>query len=186
MEQVNVILDSWIIQDGNYYDFKVGDEAVFALEFYFGEVRKIQPVQESWNLISEFEYHVTAKVLYRSKATWVIDFGLMAYQEFKDPTFAKGDWIEGTLSVGIDPYFYASYLKDEAGIPWIKYKFRIDEILLNTTPWLENDRMRYRDESRISFESVEKTNAWNDDNGHGSYILKCVVIEPPEQTHQSK
>ena len=34
MELLNVGLDAWIIQDGNYADFRVGEEQDFALEFY--------------------------------------------------------------------------------------------------------------------------------------------------------
>ena len=34
MEKINVGLSSWIIQDGNYEDFAVGQEQRFALEFY--------------------------------------------------------------------------------------------------------------------------------------------------------
>ncbi len=29
---MNIVLDSWIIQDGNYDDFRIGDKYKFALE----------------------------------------------------------------------------------------------------------------------------------------------------------
>ena len=34
METLNIGIDSWIIQDGNYGNFVVGQDTKFAIEFY--------------------------------------------------------------------------------------------------------------------------------------------------------
>jgi len=187
MESINVNLDSWIIQDGNYEDFIVGQEATFALEFYpHSELKRSKPGERAFVSAGPSEYQVVAEVIYRSPKAVVVDFGLMVYRETENFEYAERDWFDGKLNIGIDPFFYSSYLKDEPGIPWIKYKFRIDEILLDTTPWIQDGRMQYRDESRISFRSVSKTNAWEDDDGNGSYILKCSGIQQTMRPEKGK
>src|SRR4051794_15016203 len=122
MESISISLDSWMIQDGNYDDFAVGQEVIFALEFYPGELTRTVRREKAIIAIGPYEYQVVAEVIYRSEETWIADFGLMAYQELKNPKYEKGDWLEGTINIGVDPFFYSEYLKDESGIPWIKYK----------------------------------------------------------------
>ena len=39
-------LDSWIVQDGNYPDFAGGQQAEFAIEFYFPERRELDTLGE--------------------------------------------------------------------------------------------------------------------------------------------
>jgi hypothetical protein len=172
-------IDSWIIQDGNYPDFRVGQVARFALEFYrfaLTPAREGNPFAER---LSVSRYEVHAQVIYLSPSAWVVDFGLRAYQHQPPPKgVRKGGWLAGELYVGIDPFFYFEELSALPDMPELRYDWRIRSILLETTPWLEQvdhaGRTVYsRDEPRTSFVEVAETNAWSDDEGRASYLLEC-------------
>jgi hypothetical protein len=105
--------------------------------------------------------------------------GFLAYQEVKPPRYAKrGSWVEGEISVGIDPYMYFEYLKNLSGMPSLTYRFRVDQIFLDTTPLIEKpSHMRVRDEQNETYRELAETNAEDDSAGHANYILKCVSID---------
>jgi hypothetical protein len=106
----------------------------------------------------------------------------MAYQNCEPPPVAKqGAWVEAEIYLGIDPFFYFEELDSLPGMPALQYEWRIGGISLETTPWLsrQDDTGRTfmtRDEQRESFREVPATNAWDDDQGHGDYILACERI----------
>jgi hypothetical protein len=182
MDSLNIGIDAWIIQDGNYGDFSVGQEAQFALEFYPHSLKSSNCESPSAVLLKATRYQVCGQVVYRTDGLWVLDMGLLAYQEGQPPRdVTKGSWVEGEIHLGVDPFMYFEYLKDMSGIPAMTYGFRVEQILLETTPWLaksdESGRtMMVRDERNESYRDVMETNAWSDDNGHASYVLKCVPI----------
>lgn len=112
----------------------------------------------------------------------MIDFGIMAYEKRTPPPFAKvGTWIDGEINLGIDPFFFFEDLHKQPGMPAQQYDWRIERILLETTPWLctkrpEGGTLMERDKSKESFREVERTNAWEDDERRGSYELECEKI----------
>jgi hypothetical protein len=179
MKQINVGLSSWIIQDGNYDDFRVDQEASFALEFYPHSIGPSNRTLVTATNIDASRYQICGNVIYQAKEAWVIDVGVLAYQEGAPPENIKqGDDVEGEIYIGIDPFFYFEDLYKLPGMPTLTYKFRIKCILLETTPWLESTdetgrKVLARDATKESYREVSQTNAWEDDNGHGHYILKC-------------
>jgi hypothetical protein len=179
MQQINVGLSSWIIQDGNYGDFALGQETSFALEFYPHSLRKSQQTVPTLTQIRGYRYQVCGQVIYQTQEVWVINCGLIAYQEGKPPQYAKkGGWVEGEIQIGIDPFFYFEALYKLPGMPDLTYNFRIANILLETTPWLEStdstgQKFLARDETQESYTEVSQTQAWQDDNGLAEYILQC-------------
>jgi len=182
MEILHVGIDSWIIQDGNYSDFRVGEAAKFALEFYPQSIEASHERQVSRDHLFGSRYRVCCKVIYTAKNVWVVDFGFMAYQNQPPPRVAsKSKWLQAEIYVGIDPFFYFEELHALPNMPSLKYDFRIREILVETTPWLtskdgQERTILTRDESRRSFTPVAETNAWGDDQGHAHYILECEPI----------
>jgi hypothetical protein len=187
MQTIFVGLDSWIIQDGNYGDFRVGEETHFALEFYpyWTSTTAVQSTQMTRQ--NSCRYSCQGRYAFLADNVCVLDFGLLAYNESRSPSnFKLNDWIEVAIYLGIDPFFYKDRLRNTPGIPPLFYEWLIEKIWLETTPWLENrdegDRtVRTRNESQEAFREVEKTDAWNDDGGHAHYLLECRRIGGPQR-----
>jgi len=54
-------------------------------------------------------------------------------------------------------------------------KWQIKRIFLETTLMVEmQPKILSRDEARFSEIEIQKTNAWDDDNGHAAYALECT------------
>ena len=172
-------MNSWIIQDGNYGDFAVGDTSKFALEFSGKKLIPSAAREQSADLLNTSIYRVRAMVVFVHPKVWVIDFGVLAFWEEEPPSFAKiGDWVEGDIFVGIDPYFYKDYLHKFPGIPNLYYDWKVEGVLRQDTPWLSavNERggiTMSRDAARERWTEVQHTKAWDDDDGRASYVLRC-------------
>jgi hypothetical protein len=171
-------LASWIIQDGNYPDFAVGDMRNFALEFY------AKPFKVSGSGVSACVnrknciYDITARITFQKSALTIIDFGYRAYSEQKIDA-AVGSWICGELFIGVDPFMYFESWEAQVDIPKIRSNWRIDRIFLETTPLIETKPKNFvRDVARFSEIEVARTNAWDDDNGNACYALECTEIKP--------
>jgi len=180
---VFVGVSSWIIQDGNYGDFRVGEAVRFALELYPHAIVVAQCAEPSFERIRASRYRVRGRVVYADQSSWVIDMGIMAYRNQKPPRgVEKGNWVEAEIYVGIDPFFYFEELYARPGMPALQYQWRIRNILLETTPWLSSKDLTgktilTRDEPHESFTEVAETNAWEDDEGHAHYVLESEKIE---------
>lgn len=177
MDKLSISVDSWIIQDGNYGDFAVGDKAKFALEFAGSALRPSASRQTLARYLGHGAYEACAQVLFVDANVWVIDFGLRAFWESKPPEFAKpGTWVEGELLVGIDPFFYMEHLQKLPGMPNLFYNWTVTSIVRNDTPWLvevnsHGGKTSTRDQANEVWSSVVRTDAWNDDEGRSSYVL---------------
>jgi hypothetical protein len=175
-------IDAWIIQDGNYPDFEVGQSARFALEFYAHSVAAATAPVQRFTLTRPARYDLSGIVAFRTNDVWVIDAGFLAYSESQPPLFATlGSAVTGDFYLGIDPFFYFEDLCRLQGMPELRYEWRIDSIARETTPWISTidtagREVLQRDEPRTSYEPVDRTNAWHDDSGNGSYILECTRI----------
>src|SRR5262245_35264175 len=182
MTEYHVGLDSWIIQDGNYGDFAAGSTAKFALEFSPLTMHLIDTGKPRLERIGACRFHIRAEVAYLNRSVWVLDFGIMAFQNQKPRSkVRKGNWVEGEVYLGIDPFFYFEGLHARRGMPQLQYNWRIRKIFLETTPWLgsedeEGRTILTRDRDRESFVEVAKTNAWEDDDKRAHYILQCEKI----------
>ena len=185
---VRVGLSAWIVQDGNYADFTTGQDAKFALEFYSPVgLRPAAPGPMTAEHLSASRYRVHAQVVFASDAVCVIDAGLfVAFEERQPPPHAvAGGWVEGEVYVGIDPFFYFEYLHKNEGMPPLSYRWQVQRILRETTPWVEvrdahGRTVRTRDETKEAFVPVRETDAWHDD-GNGHYVVECRRLGGPEQ-----
>ena len=170
-------LASWIVQDGNYPDFAVGDERSFALEFYANPHAVSNSGVAACFLRKNCTYDICAQVVFRKENLTVVDFGQRAYTEQKIVADV-GQWIAGQLYIGIDPFMYFESWERQSDVPKLRTAWRIDHIFLETTPLIE-EKPKYfvRDESCFSETEVSRTDAWHDDKGHASYALECTEIK---------
>lgn len=185
---VTISLDSWIVQDGNYDDFAVGDQRRFAVEFFDLGLARTAARGRTLERGSNDTYHAVAEVLWTSDEAWVIDCGLRVFRNARPPEgIGVGDWIEGTVALGIDPFFYKEELSQLHGFPSLTYTWNISGIQREDTPWLveRNDRgaeVYSRDKKNESWISVEQTDAWGDDFGRANYLLHCGRVVKTEES----
>jgi hypothetical protein len=178
IEELQVGIDAWIIQDGNYGDFTAGDSASFALEFFSKSLRSSPQRRNGANHIDKSSYQVCGQVIFVLPHVWVIDFGVKVFCEAMPPKFAiAGSWVEGQVDLGIDPFSYKENLAHEVGMPNLAYAWRIARILRNDCQWMESvgptgGKMLVRDERSPKWSDVASTDAWNDDNGRAEYSMR--------------
>jgi hypothetical protein len=183
MNTLHIGVSSWIIQDGNYPDFRIGDVVRFALECHPHRILESSANSKLCTRLSASNYRVTAQTVFTTKNVFVLDFGFLAYDQAPSPKWMKaGQFVDADLYVGIDPFFYFEELHAIKGMPELRYGFRIRDIELETTPWIStvdsNGRtIMTRDESNQSFRQVAETDAWSDDNGNAHYVLDVERIE---------
>ncbi|MBB5510841.1 hypothetical protein [Paraburkholderia atlantica] len=177
--QVNkaiVGLNSWIIQDGNYGDFRVGESYNLALEFNGPALMLSSTRLRQCKRRHASYYNVIAEVIFATPEVWVIDFGIKVFCEAMPPRFvSSGDWVEGEIWIGVDPFFYKDRLHRIAGMPDLFTDWLVTRVQLETTPWVEDaseGRMRLmRNIEHDSWVDKEATDAWTDDEGRGDYLL---------------
>jgi len=160
---LEIYLARWIIEDGNYQDFCVGERYKFALEFWAPTPLKrnaenVMALREQ----SGHVYDMAGKLVYTSDEVLVIDCGVLAYSERRSEIEGGcrvGDFVQGNLGFGVDPFDYFEQHYKSPGIPPLIYEWQVNAIEQDTTPYiLSNDgRMFVRDESRRSRQSVRGT-----------------------------
>ena len=185
----NIYLSAWIIQDGNYPDFSVGQTAEFAVEFFVDSSRPIECAEQriSATHTEDSGYDVVAKSILQQPELTILDVGILVYSKRK-PEFQKfpvGALLQTRLSLSIDPYDYFQFLSKNPTVPPLIYSWHVLSIRRQTAPFIEigddsGRKMRGRDLTKFGYEEIEKTNAWSDDGGFGEYILCCELlpIEP--------
>lgn len=178
-------LSSWIIQDGNYPDFTVGQHAEFALEFYPTNVRLSESIAKSAKRLAAAKYEITGEIVYLTPEVWVLDFGICAFQESPPPkVLSVGKSVTAEIYLGIDPFFYFERLYTVPRIPALVYSWKVSSIQQQTAPFVEihepsGQNVLIRDQKKLGYGTIEKTNAWNDDEGHGEYVLNCTRLDVP-------
>jgi hypothetical protein len=176
-------LSSWIIQDGNYGDFTTGQHAEFALEFYSENIRSSESKAKFAKRLGAAKYEINAEIVHLTSEVWVLDFGICAFQEYAPPKeMSIGKFVTAKIYLGIDPFFYFERLYKLSGMRPLIYSWKINSIRQQTTPFIESrepsgQKLRVRDETKLGYKKLEKTDAWKDDDGHGEYILNCIRFD---------
>lgn len=180
-------LDAWIIKDGNYRDFAVGDRAEFALQFYL--VNTIEFLGDSAvGAVKVYEdvYDVVGRVVHVDPSSWVLDFGLQAYREEPPPSeLSPGKIIRTRISLGVDPFMYFENLRHNLTYPDLIYTWDIRAIRLETAPFVLNGNVWVRDEAKRGRAKIPRTDAWKDDAGNGDYVLDCDLVAIPPKRSRS-
>ena len=185
MNDWKIGLSAWIIQDGNYGDFRSHERAEFALEFYAQNYQPSFSSEKQARWIHASKYSVNAEVVFVAKRCFVIDLGVLAYREAEPPkSIRKGSWLEAEIYLGVDPFFYFEDLAHVQGMPPLIYNWHINKIGIETAPFIETvdahgTRIMVRDETKSAFQEIRQTDAWKDDNGHGEYVLDCALMDVP-------
>ena len=193
----NIGLSAWIIQDGNYPDFTVGDIVEFAVEYYQEPSTQIAfvDVEPSARLVRESLYDAVAEKVLQTEDITVLNIGILVYREAEQAA-ALGEpetRFRTQLHLGIDPFFYFERLSKIPGVPPLVYSWRIASILQQTAPFIESTAasgphagrpIMVRDASKLGYREIQKTNAWEDDNGFGEYVMRCELL-PKDPKHVS-
>jgi hypothetical protein len=178
-------LHSWIIQDGNYGNFKTGQVAEFALEFYSTAFRRSNAKQKTVRSLGDAKYEIIGEVIYLTPKAWVLDFGLCAFQDSEPPEgMTLGGYGAAEIYLGIDPYFYFKCLHALPNMPPLIYSWKINTISQETAPFIETTepsgrKLMVRDAKKLGYKVISQTDAWNDDHGHAENILTCARLEIP-------
>jgi hypothetical protein len=185
----NIGLESWIIQDGNYPDFRKGQIAEFALFFQPRSLlKKAESDELQATLIHEAEYNVTAKVVYTGRESWAIDFGLLAYTNQPPPSGMKvGSIFSADIWLGIDYYLYFQALGKIDAVPPMIYSWNVRQIQMQSAPFIKTistvpgrlfgKEIFVRDPELLAYKEIEATDARNDDEGSATYMLMCEKRE---------
>lgn len=176
-------LSAWVIQDGNYPDFEVGQTMEFAVEFWMPDGAGYQPSEESISATNRSDciYDAVAEIIYQSADVTILDIGFRAYRETSMfQPLPVGSMVAARLGLGVDPYSYFEYLSQIPSVPPLIYSWKILSILRQTAPFLETlsegREIRIRDSRRLAYEEIDKTDAWNDDGGNAEYVVRCDLL----------
>ena len=174
----NIGLESWIIKDGNYPDFTVGETVEFAVEFYRrrGAAVTICSSRLGAQPISEELYEVVAEKVLETEKITVLDIGILVYRE-GPPLFPQveiGTRFQTQVGLGVDPYFYFEFLNQIPGVPPLIYSWRMTSIGQQTAPFIKTIRdsgllagrtVWVRDRSQWNYQDVTRTDAQQDSHG---------------------
>lgn len=184
IDTIKIGLSSWIIQDGNYDDFSTTENRLFALEFFSENgLKYIQQDYQTRSCLTSIGgplYKCIGKVVHVDKKWWVIDVGILVFQEQAPPSYVKiGSWLQGEIFIGVDPFFYFERLSKMDNAPPLVYEWNVIKIELQTAPFIEKQpKVMIRDPDKNGWKVIDRTDAWNDDGGHAEYLLTCKLLEP--------
>jgi hypothetical protein len=182
---LSIGLSSWIIQDGNYPDFKKGDTASFALEFYAPAELAVAPDSGQVTALEHLRdstYQIRGKVAHvRDIEWWAIDTGILMFREERPPPgVEQGSWVSGEVYVGMDPFFYKESLSRHHTAPGLIYDWLIKGIQIQTAPLIKSEgNYMIRDREKLGWREVDATDAWRDDKGSAEYVLHCERLDNP-------
>ncbi len=179
----DVHLDAWVLSDGNYPDFQIGQIAEFALEFWLPETPRTES-QEAISLdrCGDCLYKATADVVIEEAALTVIDFGIQAFSQrsLASKGLEQGRRLSMSVGLGVDPYFYFEAFSGLPGVPPLIYSWRIASIVGYSAPYVESvgadgRKVISRDDNRLTHRQIDGTDAWHDD-GWFQYTLQCELL----------
>jgi hypothetical protein len=180
---MNIGLSAWIIMDSNYPEFETGKEYQFALKFHALEFEECREHWPSLTLIDAWYYSFVGQILVAQQSITVLDAGLKCYSwgQRHDRPPKPGDWVAGRLRLGVDPFYWYDGYGRRPDAPALSYRWRVEKILLDTTPLVEStDGTKRRVDpgpgARRHYTAIQKTDAFEDDGGHADYLLQCKLL----------
>lgn len=173
-ELLEVGLSSWIIADGNYENFSVGDVRSFALEYYSEAELRPATASPSHRHLGDARHAVTGRRVHLVPTWCAIDIGVLAYRQLHSfppppPSF------RGQVYLGVDPFFYFESLAREADAPALIYDWRIYRIEVETAPRFLKDGLMIYDPDKRKRADVQDTKGGED------FILHCERLPAPPQ-----
>lgn len=203
MNDLLIWLSELELLEGCFREFRVDQEANFALEFHPKSVRPVgggppmlEPEEPGAYLFCGCVAHRLQWVetgvngqgitVSRDKAFTTFDVGLLAYcldSEYGLPSFVNepGSWWAGAATLCVAWHYYERYAR-LPGIPPLAYQWRVRRILLDQSPWVtvldgRGQPCVVRDETRRAFTEVPETVT----NGYRQrrYLLDCALLGSP-------
>jgi hypothetical protein len=96
----------------------------------------------------------------------ILNIGILVYSEgrWKFPLHRSANRIQTSLQLAVDPFFYFERLAKIAVVPPMIYSWHIDAILRQTAPLIKTPldtggTMLVRDETKLGYEEIPRTNA---------------------------
>lgn len=180
---LNINLQAWIVQDGNYADFVRGTVTEFALEALVEKIELASPGPLGFRHLAESRYQVLAQAVYVRGDVCVWDFGVLVYETNVTPRRRVGSHITAEVDLGVDPFFYSEEISPRLpDIPGLIYDWEVQRIAIQTAPWITAEKnMMKRDETQWAWRDIEATNAWEDDDGPADYLLTCIARSEPRR-----
>jgi hypothetical protein len=108
---------SWVIQDGNYPNFSVGDRQRFAVEFHVDHLAPAALGEMAAAPRGDAAYDITAQVAFRAKDLVLLDFGILAYSDHNEIIARTGEWLTGQVRLAVDCYSYFEIHSKRRGVP---------------------------------------------------------------------
>jgi hypothetical protein len=177
-------LSAWIIQDGNYGEFRRGQRLELAVEFYFQEEPMLSGEAVGARHLDGCTYELTGRVVLAEQDVWVLDVGILVFQQLQAPRAWKvGDVVRGRATLGVDPFFYFERLAEDPAMPALIYTWDLARLQRQTAPLVEREGVFERDETKLAWEETAATDAWADDGGSAEYVLECELLD--EQAKRS-
>jgi hypothetical protein len=181
-EPLAVGVSAWVIQDGNYPNFRRGDRAAFALEFYPQTDLAVSDATgaqaPSFVHLGANVYHCKGRVAYVSSDWWVIDVGVCLYRAQRPPQGAQQGWrFDDEIHIGIDPFFYSQRFSRHHEAPPLIYDWEITKIEIRTAP-LEITQGTAVDPDGSGWRAIDATDAWQDNGGRAEYVMHCACLNP--------
>ncbi len=191
MIPLNVGLDAWMIQEGCYDNFCVGDQVDFVLEFFPRWMSHSRPEVREVEHLGNCYYRLRARIVYRDDSLWIIDAGFRAFCFGQiNPLIRRGNWIELEVYLGLDTKCGA--YRDriaELMAPYQVMSIRRDTAFRRMMQRQENQAISpgsrlvlvgaggaEQDHPMPPAAEVEATDAWDDDGGRAHYVLQCDPI----------
>jgi len=180
MNQLVIGVDAYMIHD-TFNDFYTGQIAEFAIEAMTEDEEIISG--ESLKTIKPLElalYEFDAEVSYLNKNYGVIDFGIKATTRL-DVGTPIGTRIQGQTTLFTD-WEYPPSKNSYPDFPPMIYTWKIWSIYIQTGPYIVTynsvgGKSIRRDETKIGYQPVERTNAWEDDDKNAFYLLNCTLLD---------
>jgi hypothetical protein len=180
-------LASWIIQDGSYPDFELGQTVEFAPQFWLpkGVVACACTGKTSANNLGGCLYDTVAEVVVQSDQITVLDIGVLVYRHelSLQPPLPQESRLAVQLAIGVDPFSNFATISKNGDVLSLVYSWKIQSILRQTAPFIktgaEGSKLWIRDPQRLGYEEIHKTDAWKDDGGHAEYLLRCDLLPIP-------
>ncbi len=162
MDNWNIGLAPWIIEDGNYDHFMKGDTREFAVEFY-GDLAVVKSSQKSAEHVRDDTYKISAEVIYSTSEILIIDCGLLIYRERVGRILEVGSYVSGQVTFGVDPFLYFESLNKTPDVPALIYTWKIDKIdLVSSNLKVVDGKISsgvVEFENEVSLQSVTGTNS---------------------------
>ena len=180
-ELLQIGINSWIIADGNYADFTVGEIRSFALEYYSEvELRSLPKSRagRSYKPHGRAHYAVEGRTIHQASRWSAIDVGFLAYRQYPSPPPRR---FEGEIWVGVDPFFYFETLSLQRGAPPLIFDWSIHRIEVETAPRISQNNMWIYDPAQLCLKDVEDTRRGED------FVLHCerLSAEPRHRLNPS-